>query len=243
MPASRDDPRASYLRGVRAALPFAVVIVPFAMLFGLLASEAGLQLYEIVAFSVSVFAGASQFAALHLLQDQAPLLVILATSLAVNLRMLMYSVTLAPHVGAAPLGVRAVMAYLLVDQSFALSVAEYDSRPSMSLQEKTAYFFGAVTPVLPLWMGSTVAGALAGRAIPPEYALDFAVPIAFLAMTAPMIRSWPHALAAGLSVVLTLALVFLPYGTGLLVGSTIGMAAGAGFEYWRERKVQAWWIR
>ena len=243
MPASRDDPRASYLRGVRAALPFAVVIVPFAMLFGLLASEAGLQLYEIVAFSVSVFAGASQFAALHLLQDQAPLLVILATSLAVNLRMLMYSVTLAPHVGAAPLGVRAVMAYLLVDQSFALSVAEYDNRPSMSLQEKTAYFFGAVTPVLPLWMGSTVAGALAGRAIPPEYALDFAVPIAFLAMTAPMIRSWPHALAAGLSVVLTLALVFLPYGTGLLVGSTIGMAAGAGFEYWRERKVQAWWIR
>ncbi len=230
--------RKAYLRGVRAALPFAVVIVPFAMLFGLLASEAGLQLYEIVAFSVSVFAGASQFAALHLLQDQAPLLVILATSLAVNLRMLMYSVTLAPHVGAAPLGVRAAMAYLLVDQSFALSVAEYDKRPSMGLAEKIAYFFGAVTPVLPLWMGSTVAGAVAGRAIPPEYALDFAVPIAFLAMTAPMIRSWPHALAAGLSVVLTLVLTALPYGTGLLVASTIGMAAGAGFEYWRERKVQ-----
>ena len=173
MPDLRHDPRASYLRGVRAALPFAVVIVPFAMLFGLLASEAGLQLYEIVAFSVSVFAGASQFAALHLLQDQAPLLVILATSLAVNLRMLMYSVTLAPHLGAAPLGVRAAMAYLLVDQSFALSVAEYDKRPGMTLAEKTAYFFGAVTPVLPLWMGSTVAGAVAGRAIPPEYALGF----------------------------------------------------------------------
>ena len=228
-------PRESYLRGVAAALPFAVVIVPFAMLFGLLASEAGLQLYEIVAFSVSVFAGASQFAALHLLQDQAPLLVILATSLAVNLRMLMYSVTLAPHVGAAPLGVRAVMAYLLVDQSFALSVAEYDKRPSMSLSEKIAYFFGAVTPVLPLWMGSTVAGAVAGRAIPPEYALDFAVPITFLAMTAPMIRSLPHAVAAGLSVALTLGLAFLPYGTGLLVAAAVGMGAGAALEYRRER--------
>ncbi|MDB5665341.1 AzlC family ABC transporter permease [Cypionkella sp.] len=231
MSASRE----SYLRGVRAAVPFAVVIVPFGMLFGLLASEAGLQLFEIMAFSFSVFAGASQFAALHLLQDHAPLLVIITTALAVNLRMLMYSVTLAPHVGASPLGIRAVMAYFLVDQSFALSVAEFEERPELTLPEKIAYFFGAVTPVAPLWFGSTVAGAVAGSAIPPEYALDFAVPITFLAMTAPMIRSWPHAVAAGLSVALTLALAFLPYGTGLLVGSAIGMAAGAGFEYWREK--------
>lgn len=228
-------PRSAFLRGCRDALPFLVVIVPFAMLFGLAASEAGLHLYEIMAFTVTVFAGASQLVALQLLQDQAPLLVILATSLAVNLRMLMYSVTLAPHFGAAPVGVRAAMAYFLIDQSFALSVAEFDKRPMQTLPEKIGYFFGVVTPIAPLWMISTIAGAVAGRAIPPEYALDFAVPITFLAMTAPMIRSLPHAVAAGLSVALTLGLAFLPYGTGLLVAAAVGMAAGAMLEYRREK--------
>ena len=228
-------PRSAFLRGCRDALPFLVVIVPFAMLFGLAASEAGLHLYEIMAFTVTVFAGASQLVALQLLQDQAPLLVILATSLAVNLRMLMYSVTLAPHFGAAPVGVRAAMAYFLIDQSFALSVAEFDKRPRQTLAEKISYFFGVVTPITPLWMISTAAGAVAGRAIPPEYALDFAVPITFLAMTAPMIRSLPHAVAAGLSVALTLGLAFLPYGTGLLVAAAVGMGAGAALEYRRER--------
>lgn len=229
----------SYLRGFRHAAPFTLVIVPFAMLFGLLASEAGLHVYEIIIFSLTVFAGASQFAALQLMQDQAPVLVILATALAVNLRMLMYSVALAPHLGAAPLGIRAVMAYFLVDQSFALSIAEFESQPALTMPEKVGYFFGVVTPITPVWMGSTIAGALAGRAIPPEYALDFAVPIAFLAMSAPMIRTAAHAVAVMVSVGLTLALWTLPFGTGLLVAASCGMAAGALTEGWVERKGSA----
>lgn len=92
----------SFLRGATDAAPFLVVIVPFAMVFGVLATDARLNLFEIMAFSVAVFAGASQFAALKLLQDNAPVLVILATALAVNLRMMMYSVAISPHFGAAP---------------------------------------------------------------------------------------------------------------------------------------------
>jgi predicted branched-subunit amino acid permease len=170
-----------------------------------------------------------------MLQDHAPTVLILATALAVNLRMLMYSVTLAPHFGAASLGVRAVMAYALVDQSFALSVVEFEKRPNLSLTEKIAYFFGVVTPIVPVWMGATVAGALAGRAIPAEWGMDFAVPITFLAMTAPMLRTWPHVTAALVAVGMTLTLGFLPYGTGLLVGAAAGMAAGAAQEFWREQ--------
>lgn len=226
----------SYLRGATDAAPFLVVIVPFAMLFGVLSSEAGLNLFEIMAFSVTVFAGASQFAALKLLQDNAPAIVILATALAVNLRMMMYSVALAPHFGAAPLRMRAIMAYFLVDQSFALSVSEFDKRAALTLPEKIAYFFGVVSPIVPMWMGSTVAGAVMGRAIPPEFALDFAVPITFLAMTAPMIRTTAHAVAGAVSVGLVLALGWMPYGTGLLVAGAVGMASGALVEVWNEKR-------
>lgn len=230
-----SDARTSYLRGIRDALPFTVVIVPFAMMFGLLATEAGLHLYEIMAFSVAVFAGASQFAALQLLQDHAPVVVILATALAVNLRMLMYSVALAPHLGAAPLRTRAAMAYLLVDQTFALSTAEFERRPALTMAEKTGYFFGAITPILPLWMAATVTGAVMGRAIPQDYALDFAMPITFLAMIAPLLQSRAHLAAAAVSVVLTLMLGFLPYGTGLLIAAATGMAVGAILEALQEK--------
>jgi predicted branched-subunit amino acid permease len=190
------------------------------MLFGVLSAEAGLGPWETQIFSVAVFAGASQLAALQLMQDQAPLLVILATGLAVNLRMMMYSVALTPHLGAAPLGIRALIAYFLVDQSFALSLA---------------YFFGTVTPITAIWNVSTAVGAHLGRAVPDTWGLDFAMPITFVGMTAAMLTTLPHAVAMAVSVGVTLMLWAMPYGTGLLVGAAVGMAAGAITEAWRER--------
>ncbi len=224
------DPKTAFRRGVRHSLPFVVVIVPFGMLFGVLGTEAGLTLFEVIAFSLTVFAGASQFAALQMMQDQAPIWAILATAMAVNLRLLMYSVSLTPHLGAAPLGMRAIIAYFLVDQSFALSSVEYARRPGMTLQEKTAYFFGVVLPVTAMWFGANIAGAQMGQAIPPEYALDFALPITFLAMVAPMLRSRPDLVAAVVSAGGTLAMIRLPYGSGLLVAAVLAMAAAVLVE-------------
>lgn len=224
--------RSAFVRGLIAALPMTVVVGPFAMLFGVVATEAGLNLFEAMLFSVSIFAGASQFAALQTMQENAPVLVVLATSLAVNLRMVMYSMTLAPHFGTLPLRSRAVMAYFLVDQSFATTVAEIDRKPKMTAQEKRAVFFGAVVAVAPLWFVACLVGGLIGTAIPPDYALDFALPITFLAMVAPMLRSLPHLVAAGVSILLSLLLVGMPYGTGLLVAAAAAMAAGVWAEGW-----------
>jgi len=222
-----SNPRRAFFRGAGQSLPFFVVIVPFAMLFGVLSAEAGLGPWETQIFSVSVFAGASQLAALQLMQDQAPLLVILATGLAVNLRMMMYSVALTPHLGGAPLGVRAVIAYFLVDQSFALSMAEFEKRAALSGAEKVAFFFGTVAPLTVMWNIATAIGVQMGRAVPESWGLDFAMPITFIGMTAAMLRSRPHGVAMVVSVGVTLLLWAMPYGTGLLVGAAAGMAAGA----------------
>ena len=92
------------------------------MLFGVVARDAGLDILQTIAMSVLVIAGASQFTAPALLQDQAPVFVALATALAVNLRMAMYSAALVPQIGHARLGLRAIMAYLMVDQAFAVAV-------------------------------------------------------------------------------------------------------------------------
>jgi len=222
--------RTAFLRGFRHSLPFFVVLMPFGMLFGVLATEAGLTLTEVITFSLTVFAGAAQFAALQMMQDQAPLWAILATAMAVNLRLLMYSVALTPHLGGAPLGIRAIIAYFLVDQSFAMVMAEYTRHPAMTRSDKIAYFFGVVTPVMVMWFAANLAGAQMGQLIPPEYALDFAIPITFLALVAPLLRKPADWVAAGLSVAGALALAGLPYGTGLLIAAAIAMVAGALVE-------------
>jgi predicted branched-subunit amino acid permease len=226
----------AFWRGARDALPFLLVVGPFALLFGVVATEAGFAILEALAFSVLVIAGAAQFAALQQMSENAPTIIVILTALAVNLRMAMYSAALLPWLGAAPFWQRAAIAYLNTDQTYAMSIAEYERRASMTLSERVAYFFGLAAPVVPAWYGMTVAGALLGREIPPGFALDFALPITFIAILAPMLRTLAHVAAALTSIVATLALSFLPYNTGLLVAAALAMAAGARTELWLERR-------
>ncbi|MCT8158929.1 AzlC family ABC transporter permease [Pseudoruegeria sp. SHC-113] len=234
MPASTI--KSAYLRGVRQGLPFLVVIVPFSTLFGVVASEAGLNVAQVLGFSVLVIAGASQFAAVQLLTENAPAVVIIGTALAVNMRMAMYSASLTPHIGAAPLWQRALVAYFLVDQAYAVSMADYEARPAESVAAKVAFFFGAITFVCPFWYAFTLVGALIGASIPADYALDFAVPITFLAVVAPMLRTLAHVAAALTSILLALLFAALPYNLGLLIAALAAMGVGAQVELWLQRK-------
>lgn len=225
-----DSTKSAYWQGFRDGAPFFFVVSPFALLFGVVATEAGLNVTEALAFSIVVIAGAAQFTALQLLQDNAPVFVALASALAVNLRMAMYSASLTPHVGKAPLWQRGFMAYFLVDQSYACSIMAYEKNRDWSVAQKVAYFFGSMTPVCPMWYVMTLVGALIGSAIPPEFALDFAVPITFIALTAPMLRTGAHRTAALVAVALALGFAWLPYNLGLMVAGLGGMMAGAQVE-------------
>ena len=228
--------RTSFLRGALTCAPFMIVVGPFSVMFGVVATEAGLTLAQTMGFSVLVIAGASQFAAVQLMTEQAPVLVVLATSLAVNLRMAMYSAALTPHLGAASLWARGLVAYTMVDQTYANSIADYETNPQRSVGEKLAFFFGGSAVIAPFWYALTFVGAQIGTAIPPEFALDFAVPLTFIAIVAPMLRTLPHLAAAGVSVGLSLALSFMPYSTGIFVAGLVAMFTGAFVEIWLERK-------
>jgi len=222
--------KSAYWKGVRDAAPFFFIVSPFALLFGVVATEAGLNVFEALAFSVAVIAGAAQFTALQLLQDDAPAIIALVSALAVNLRMAMYSASLTPYLGAAPLWKRAFVAYFLVDQSYGLSIGTFERHRDWSMSQKLAYFFGVVSPVCPFWYVFTVVGALIGEAIPPSLGLDFALPITFIAMVAPMLRSLPHLAACFTAVSASLLLTWLPLNLGLLAAGLLGMIAGAAVE-------------
>ncbi len=232
------NPKSAYWSGFRAGSPFILVVIPFGTLFGVISVDAGLNLVETMTMTVLVIAGAAQFTALALLQDNAPTFIVLLTALAVNLRMAMYSAALVPHVGKAPLGMRALMSYFLVDQVFAVAVRQYDHAPNMPLAHKTAYYFGSISPIVPLWYVFSFVGAVVGKAIPPQYALDFAIPICFIAITAPMMRSLPHFAAAVVSVIAALSLAWVPYNFGLIIAAILAMITGVQVENWHMRRAR-----
>ena len=69
--------------------------------------------------SIVVFAGASMVAAAQLLASNTPALLVVLTTLFINLRFMMYSASLRLHFGREPLGWRLLMA---------LTVATYEQR-------------------------------------------------------------------------------------------------------------------
>ncbi|MDO6726102.1 AzlC family ABC transporter permease [Cognatishimia sp. 1_MG-2023] len=228
--------KTAFWQGFRDGLPFVLVLAPFAALFGVVATEAGLNVFETLMFSVAVVAGAAQFTAVQLLSENTPTLIVILSALAVNLRMAMYSASLAPHFGPAPVWQRALAAYVTVDQSFAVSIARFEREPDMTVQQKLAYFFGVIAPVLPNWYLFTLLGAWGGKSVPPELALDFAVPITFLAMIGPMLRSIPHVAAALVSVAGSLIFTFVPFNMGLLIAAVLAMMTGAYAELWFSKR-------
>jgi predicted branched-subunit amino acid permease len=222
------------LRGLRDGAPFVLVVGPFGLLFGVVATEAGLDVAQVMGFSVLVIAGAAQLTALQLMVDEAPTLVVLLSALAVNLRMAMYSASMVPLLGAAPAWRRAVAAYVLTDQSYACTVAEAERNPGRPWPERLAYFSAAAWPVAMLWYGFTWAGAALGTAIPETWALDFAVPITFLAIIAPALRTLAHLAAAATAVALSLGLAGLPWNLGVIVAGAAAMMVGAEMERRRD---------
>ncbi|SDD96425.1 4-azaleucine resistance probable transporter AzlC [Paracoccus isoporae] len=220
----------SLRHGALQSLPFLLVIAPFGLLFGVVATAAGFDLAETMGFTILVFAGASQFTAVQLMTDQAPVWLVILSSLAVNLRMAMYSASMVPWLGTASQPTRAAIAYALIDQTYVLSIDYYQNAPRLSLPQRLGYFAGTSLVMCGAWVSCSLAGAVFGRAIPDSIPLDFAVPITFLAMIAPALRTPAHVAAASVAVIVSLLLVGLPAGVGPMIAALLAMLTGAGVE-------------
>lgn len=155
------------------------------MPFGILARETGLDALQTSGMSVIMFAGASQFVALELFRSGATPVVVIATTLLINLRHLLMAASLRPHFGARPLPTRLGLAYLLTDEAFAMGSSWY-RRGGRSL----AYYVTFAAAMWVLWNLGTIVGVLAGPAVPDPrvVGLDFAITATFIAIVVLGIR-------------------------------------------------------
>jgi len=222
------------LRGVRAVLPMMPAIIPFALVSAFAAREAGMSLVEAMGLATIVFAGASQIAFAQLLGSGAVAPVILLTVLVINLRMVMYSATLAPHLKGEPAWRRALASYILTDQAFALSLNRYTEDPEQP--HRPWFFLGTAIPLWVAWQGITLLGLVAGTQVPPEWGLEFTVPLVFLVLLVPAVRDRPTAEAALVGGTVAVLMASLPYNLGLILGAMSGIVWGMHAEWRRDRR-------
>ncbi|MEL6209829.1 MAG: AzlC family ABC transporter permease [Pseudomonadota bacterium] len=218
--------RRGFLAGAWAALPVLLAVAPFGVIFGTVAVETGFSFAQTMAYTAIVTAGASQLAAMQVLSDGAPVAVAILTGAVVNLRMAMYSASIAVHWRSVGMLWRVPAAWFLHDQAFALSMARYRARPDEPLGDRLGFYFGVGVVTTSVWTVATAVGAIFGALIPASWGLDFAVPATFLAVAAPMIRGTANVAAAGTAALAAVLLVWVPSGFGLMLASAIGIATG-----------------
>ncbi len=220
--------RTEFNAGLRAGLSLLVAVAPFGLVTGVAMAAGGIPPLEAMAMSVLVYAGASMLAAAQLIGEGAPALVVVIAAAIVNLRHVMYSAALRPYFAGESLSRRLAVSYFLVDNVFAMVLARYDGRPRA--EGKFAYVLGNSIPVWLCWQINVGAGLLVGNQLPAAWKLEFAAPLAFIAMSIPLLRDKPMvaaAVSAGLTVV---ALHALPLKLGLAVAATVGIVVGVWSE-------------
>jgi len=213
----------AFRRGVRDVSPLLLGIVPFGVVAGIAAAEAGMSVLQALGMSVVIFAGASQLAAIELVGQGTPLTIVVVTAVVINLRMLMYSASIAPYFQSLPSRARSGLAYLLTDQAYALSIARYRDGDGV---DRVAYYLGVAVTLWVVWQITTVAGALAQAGIPESLGLEFTVPLVFLALLVPAMEDRPTTVAGLVGGTVAAVAGILPLNLGLLVGATVGIVAG-----------------
>jgi 4-azaleucine resistance transporter AzlC len=215
--------RGSFGAGIRAVAPVLLGVIPFGLVAGAAAVRAGLSGLEAVGLSVFVFAGASQLAAIELFGQDAHIAVIIATALVINLRVTMYSASLAPHFRGLATRVRAGLAYLLTDQAYALSITRFRTDENV---DRMWFYLGAAAPLWMVWQICTVIGIVVGARVPESLPLEFAIPLTFLALLVPTITDSPSALAAAIGGTAATIGSDLPLNLGLITGAVVGVVVG-----------------
>ena len=210
-----------FLKGIIDVSPLMIPVVPFGLIFGILAIDIGFSPLATMGMSLIIFGGASQIVLLQLFSGGASSLVIISSVGAVNSRHLLYGAVVSEHVSDLKLIWKIIISYFLIDQAFARS-NEYFKKNN----DKNKYFHligGGVTCWV-IWQTTTFLGIILGAAIPEKLGLSFAVPLTFLALLVNDFRKLINVIVIIVSgLVATLGYNYIPYKAYVIVAALIGL--------------------
>lgn len=227
--------------GAVAVAPIALGVIPFGLIAGAAAVERGLTTLDAVAFSLGVFAGAAQLAAIEVLGTGGSVAVAIVTALVINLRMMMYSASLSPWLAPEPRSRRLPAAYLLTDQAYGVALARYTDPDAgeLPVAGRLPFYVGAGATLWVTWQACTIIGAAVGGSIPDAVPLGFAIPLVFLTLLPPAVTDRATAIAAVVGALVATVGAHWPANLGMLAGALSGVVAGTTVALWSSARDRA----
>ena len=210
-----------FLKGIVDVSPLMIPVVPFGLIFGVLAIDIGFSPVETMAMSLIIFGGASQIVLLQLFSGGASSLVIISSVGAVNSRHLLYGAVVSEHLSDLKLVWKIIISYFLIDQAFAIS-NDYLKKNKDS--NRYFHLVGGGATCWVIWQSTTLLGIILGAAIPEKLGLSFAVPLTFLALLVNDFRKLINVIVIIISgLVATLGYNYIPFKAYVIVAALAGL--------------------
>jgi len=221
-----DGRRREFLIGVNRTLPLLLGAFPFGLIYGALAVSSGFSLPATMAMSLFVFAGSSQFIAVSLYALNAPIFVMLLVTFVVNLRHMLYSLSLLPFLKRLPQSWRAGLAFWLTDETYAVTIFHFRESPKNGDQHW--FQLGSSLAMYINWQIWSFFGMVLGERIPDaeSWGLDVAMPVTFIGMIIPFVTTSSMLVCVLTTGAMALVTNGLPYKLGIILSTLIGIAAG-----------------
>ena len=198
-------------------------ILAWGLVSGIAMVKSGLTLWQALGMTFLVFAGSAQLAALPLMMANAPVWVVFATALVVNLRFVIFGAAIGPHFSHLRWYQRIWHGYFTADLTMAFFPRRFPAETLYQPQGKVGFFNGIAYPNWCAWQVGAVAGILLASQIPENWGVGFAGTLALLAIMIPLIINSAALGGVVVAGVVALLAAGLPYRLGLLLAVVLGM--------------------
>ena len=217
--------------GARAMATWLPGMATYGLVVGVAAGKADVPALAGWLTGPLLYSGGAQVAAVGLFDAGAAGVVVIATVLAINARLLVYSAASGARWRSTPRWWRALACYLLVDPSFAVGADGYaraeaaGDREAMS--EAHDHYLGAAVVLCATWLLASGIGVLTADALPTGLELAFVVPLFLLGETQRRITDRVGLRAVLVTVAVAIVGRALPLHLGVLTAIAAGLAVAA----------------
>lgn len=221
-----------FKNGCLQEIPLQLGVFPFGIAYGVLGIEVGLTNIQTFLLSIIIFAGVSQIVFAQLISTLTPGFMIAGTVGIVNLRHVLYGISLSEYLKKLSLKWKIILSYLITDEAFAISYKRF----SQKKQTKYMHFhlLGSGITLWISWQISTLIGIFIGPSIPESLNLDYVIPLSFIAIVAVSINTKPKFIVFIISALFSVILKDLPWNLWIITSAIISILIGVLISYFRE---------
>jgi predicted branched-subunit amino acid permease len=221
-----------FKNGCLQEIPLQLGVFPFGIAYGILGIEVGLTNIQTYLLSIIIFAGVSQIVFAQLFSTFTPSFIIVGTIGIVNLRHILYGVSLSSYLKKLSLKWRIILSYLITDEAFAISYKRF------SEEKKTKYMhfhlLGSGITLWTSWQISTLIGIFIGPSIPNSLNLEYVIPLSFIAIVVVSINTKIKLIVFIMSALFSILLRDLPWNFWIITSALISIIIGVLISNFRK---------